>query len=411
MVTNPIVESAKKLSKPLFVFCALISLVPLPLTKVFTGSLLALALMFLMDQGSRVDLSLKFARRFLWVSLCTSALAFLLVFFQMGKFQQLDFEDNELVLFPVSLAISVFALVRVALAIGAPLTIALASGPLLLVDILQRDYQGNIWKYAAGITVTFLVLYFFKDASRQLWLSVFLTLCIVSLVFDTRSIFLLLALSLVISLFLQKLAKANAIWKNLVTLGFAGSTYLLFFNLALDGWFGETVMRLTLEQSGGNAAVLLFGARPEAQGNANLIASNPIRMTPGDPLGSEQISIIRSSFSFSNRDPFSVYINNNILGFEEFHSVFTNLWFHLGVVGLSYGIVLAGIAIKIAIVANKNRVEHLRLRFDIQRVLLTYLALRILWDLAFSPWSDMRVWPLYAVALLSLSEKEKNEES
>lgn len=287
----------------------------------------------------------------------------------------------------------------------------LAAGPLIIVDFLQRGYQGNFWKYAVGITVTLLSLYLLKDSSKVIWFSVFVALCAVSVMFDTRSIFLLLVLALAVSLFLQRFARTNTIWKNLVAIGFSGTTYLLFFNLAINGWFGETLMRLTLEQSGGNQLGLLFGARPEVQGNINLIASDPIRMIPGEPLSSDQISMIRNSFSFSNRDPFSVYVNNNILGFEEFHSVFTNLWFHLGVAGVVYGLLLVLIAIRIAMVANRVKFEQPLMNFDLESVLLTYLVLRIVWDLAFSPLSDMRAWPLFALAFLSLAKKEQYDKS
>jgi hypothetical protein len=411
MVTKATEPAESGLASPLFAICALISLIPLPLSKFFTGSLLSLVLMFFMSREMRLDLPMKLSRRFLWVSFSASGFALMSVFFQVGGSEGLDLDNYEVVFFPTSLAISIYVLVKVSRALGAKLTMVLAAGPLLIVDYLQRGYQGNFWKYAVGITVTLLILYLLKGSSKMIWFSVFAALCTVSLVLDTRSIFLLLALALVVSFFLQRFARTNTIWKNLVAIGFSGTTYLLFFNLAISGWFGDTVMRLTLEQSGGNPLVLLFGARPEVQGNINLIASDPIRIIPGEPLSSDQIAMIRNSFSFSNRDPFSAYVNNNILGFEEFHSIFTNLWFHLGVAGVVYGLLLTVIAIRIAIVAHRARVDQPPISFDIERVLLTYLALRIFWDLAFSPLSDMRAWPLYAIAFLSLAKKEQDDKS
>ncbi len=411
MVSYATASADRMLVKPLFVFCALISLIPLPLSNFFTGSLLSLAILTFIGKEFRLDLPIKLARRFVWVSISTSGLALLLVYFQGGSIQAVDLAEYEVVLFPISLAICVFALIKVSRSLGAPTTIYLAAGPLLIVDLLQRGYQENLWKYAVGITLTFLALYLLKGHSRPIWYSVFLTLCVVSIVFDTRSLLLLLTLAFVISLFLQRLAATNAIWKNLVTIGFAGSTYILFFNLAIEGWLGEVIKRLTLEQSGGNPIGLLFGARPEAQGNINLIASDPIRIIPGEPLNYDQISIIRSSFSFSNKDPYSTYVTNNILGFEEFHSVFTNLWFHLGFAGVVYGLFLAVIAIRAAIIVNKENNQYLALGYSVEKILLTYLALRMIWDLSFSPMSDMRTWPIYALAFLPLVEKVRHGKS
>lgn len=410
MVSNAIASADRMLVKPLFVFCALISLIPLPLSKFFTGSLLSLAILSFIGKEFRSDLPIKLARRFVWVSIIASGLALFLAYFQGGSSQEAHLAEYEVLLFPISLAISIFALVKVSRAIGASMTISLAAGPLIIVDLIQRGYQGNLWKYVIGITVTFLALYLLKGHSRAIWYSVFLSLCVVSIVFDTRSLFLLLTLAFVISLFLQRLAGTNTIWKNLVTIGFAGSTYILFFNLALEGWLGEAVKRLTLEQSGGNPFILLFGARPEVQGNINLIASNPFRLIPGESLNSDQVSIIRSSFSFSNRDPYSTYVTN-ILGFEEFHSVLTNLWFHLGFVGVLYGLFIAVIALRSAIIANKDNGSDLALGLSAEKILLTYLALRVLWDLAFSPMSDMRTWPIYALAFLPLVEKVRHGKS
>jgi O-antigen ligase len=327
-----------------------------------------------------------------------------LVFVNISILEKIGEVEIEYLALPTSLAITIYVLLRAVKMLGVSISFVLASTPLIIIDYLQRGYQGNFWKYAVGVTLTFVILYLLKDASTALWFSFFSVICVVAIIFDTRSLFLLLIAALAITLVQQRLGRGNNALKILVTSAVGGIAYLGFFNLAIGGNFGNGLKSLTLEQSAGDPVQLVFGARPEFFGNVVLALNDPFRLFPGQSLSADEISIVRSSFALSNRDPNSKYVDS-ILGFAEFHSVLIDFWFHLGLPGVVFVFLILGGSIWLLTKTFREFKLFDKKTAYAENIVVAYACLRIFWDIVFSPISDARVWPLYFVAMILILDR------
>ena len=131
----------------------------------------------------------------------------------------------------------------------------------------------------------------------------------------------------------------------------------------------------------------------------SLVANEIFRFTPAQELSFDQAAIVRNSFSRSDLDPMSIYVNR-ILDIKEFHSVATNLWYYLGVAGLGLVLILIIFVAKNASALASNLAAENKKSPNPELFLVVYASLRMFWDLTVSPTSDLKMWPLYAIALI-----------
>ena len=388
---------------------AALSLVPLPGTRFFTGSLFStLILFFVASQASHTKS--KLAGNILLLGTLASLSALVLVF--LGNlFSGQDYPPNlETAFVAMAVALSAHSLIKCSLIIGARLTAILAAIPLIAFDYIQRSGQGNFWKYAIGISVSFLILFLLQDARKSFWMVAAFSVVCVSLFYETRSIAALLLLASAIEFSGRKLLAVKPAVRVAIAFSSLSIAYLTFYNLLISGTFGSSLAAGTISQSQGNPLQLVTGARPEAQGNANVIMLDLFRLTPGQSLTFDQAALIRNSFSLSNRDTNSEYVNY-LFQANEFHSVFTDLWFHLGLPGVFLGILLIVYLSRRFFDVTKTSSLSSGNSFSLRNIVILYVILRVFSDLAFSPLSDTRVWPLYFLAFLPFVPRGVHDKS
>ncbi|WP_159101468.1 hypothetical protein [Paenarthrobacter aurescens] len=178
----------------------------------------------------------------------------------------------------------------------------------------------------------------------------------------------------------------------------SGLAAIAAFQLAIVGALGSSIQQTMLMQTEYGPLSILRAARPESGGNLSLVFQDPWRFVISDSVTAEQAAIIRNSFSQVSRDPNSLYVSQNVLHGAELHSIAADLWLHLGLFGL-----IAGFAAVVLFVVAAFRSVWIPSNLTFVGL---FVSLRAIWDLMFSPASDLRFWPLYILlALYIIFEK------
>lgn len=369
------------------------SLAPLPGTAVFTGAaisgLLLLPLFLVYVRDRRALLFFLVASMAVVVVTPLTALA---AGATGDAMPQLDWT-----LRPLSLVCSIIVIYWCAQRIGITGAVLLAIPAPMIFDLITRSGQGNDWKYAISVWVTVGLLVAVHRRSLAWKIPVVLGIVVVSAMNDTRGIIAMVAAGAVVDLVARTGgAKAYRICTSIV-----GSIVVSVsaFQLAVVGAFGSNIQNTMLMQTERGPLSLLRAARPESGGNVALIASEPFRFVIDDAVTADQAAIIRNSFSQVDRDPNSIYVTRGVLEGAELHSVAADLWMHLGFIGLVLALVFGAYFVILGIRALRSQSRLAGV--------IVFISLRGVWDLLFSPVSDMRFWPLYVVLGLYFIAQEK----
>jgi len=159
----------------------------------------------------------------------------------------------------------------------------------------------------------------------------------------------------------------------------------------LEGFFGEATRDRTQAQIDESGSLLL-GGRPEIAASDALIRLHPLGMGSGIIASPSDVTAAKSAMSAIGYDPDNNYVERFMFGGGiEVHSMLGDFWLWFGLPGLAVCVVVATIA---GLGLERS------LREGACTALAVYLAVRLGWDLAFSPAaSAMKTLPLALVVL------------
>ena len=362
---------------------SLTALLPLPKVDVFTGAVVSAALLLpLMVPLFAKDKNLqRLAVSTLLLGLLAAGTAALVA----------DSGDGiptwQWAFRPFALMVSVVVLYWSSTKIGISSSVILAIPVPLIFDVITRYGQGNIWKYAASVWVTVGLLVLVHR--RGVWwkCAAVALLVVLSAMNDTRGIIAMAAAGLVVEV-LSKTA-TRKLYRLAVSVVGAAILAVGSFQLAVTGALGAGIQRTMVQQTQEGAMSLLRFARPESEGNLAMVLADPLRFLVDDKVSASQAAIIQNSFAEVGRDPGSQYVERGVLYGAELHSVLADFWLHIGFFGIVIAAIFASFFVSIGIKALFSRSPLVGV--------VIFISLRAIWDLMFSPASDLRFWPLYVL--------------
>ena len=261
----------------------------------------------------------------------------------------------------------------------------------------------NPWKFSFSVPVLLLVLSLPKVyRHRSVEIVLLLGLATFSVMNDSRSAAAQMLIAAVL-LLAQGARRRNRATRTrgrssrvLIRIGVLGlaSVYLLQ-QAIVEGTVGTEVQERTIKQID-NSGSLLLGGRPEAGATAKLLIDQPWGYGSGTLASHHNYQVALNGMTALGYDPDGRYIQVYMLnrGFEV-HSFGGDLWINFGVIGLVLAVVLA-----LYLVFGIARTISTRMATGV----LLYLALRSIWDLAFSPMiSTMDTLPLTLAVILALA--------
>lgn len=386
-------SATASLTRGVAAVASIVSLIPLPSVQHLTGAMIVLLLL--------LPILVSFSRSQRWLLAFVGGAALVAILAPLCALlagaTAGGVPEWEWLARPVGLAVSTLVLVWSASQIGVAATVVLAIPAPMIFDLVSRSGQGNDWKYAISVWVTIGTLVAVHRLPVAWKLSAVGIIIAVSALNDTRGVIAMVGVGAAVE-FLNKTGRTR-FYK--ITSSVVGSIALAIatFQLAVVGAFGAKIQNTMLTQTQTGPMSLLRVARPESGGNVALISSDPFRLIISDVVTSDQAAIIRDSFTQVNRDPNSLYVNGNVLNSAEMHSIATDMWLHMGFLGLLFAVLCAVFFVFLALKAFQTR--------STLTTVAVFVSFRGIWDLMFSPMSDIRAWPLYlAVGLIYTLQRE-----
>jgi hypothetical protein len=282
-------------------------------------------------------------------------------------------------------------------------------GSVLALSVLAGTFDAvagspNPWKFVLSVPVAVLALSLVSRRGAWLQLAVLAVLGAVSVALDSRSFFgiCLLAAGLLLA---QRLGLRPAKgWLGPVTAAVAaGLAFIVLLGvgttLATQGELGEQIAQRTQEQieRGGN---IIAGGRPEWAGTLGLMAQTPGGFGFGAVPTYQDVWHARAGLDRVGIGTENTYVDNYMFdGQFKLHSTVADMWSQMGLVGLAFGLLLV-VAVFVSLVD--------RLRVAAVTGLVALLAVKVLWDLSFSPIFSSAIWLAVAIGLV-LSEAAARE--
>lgn len=262
---------------------------------------------------------------------------------------------------------------------------------------IATDLGGPVsWRFTFSIPVTILAMALAARHGRLApQLIVVFVLAIVGAVNDSRSNTAMLFLAAVVLVW-QRIGAATGATRRRVgnivgVILFGVAVFLIAQAAILEGFFGEATKDRTEAQIDESGSVLL-GGRPEIAASEALLRLHPLGMGSGTIASPADITAAKSSMAAIGYDPDNNYVDRFMFGGGiEVHSMLGDFWLWYGLAGLAVCVVIATIA---------GLGLERALRDGVGTALGVYLAVRLGWDLAFSPAiSAMKTLPLALVVL------------
>lgn len=293
---------------------------------------------------------------------------------------------------------SVGALLWAASVTGVKTTAVVYATGMVLGIPANLSADPNLWRFTLAIPVCVFVLALASSTGR-LWLQLLALVLLsgISVLNDSRSNSAMLLLAAVVLLIQRVSSVSSARRRGLGSVVSLALAALVLFNLAqaaiLEGYFGEVTQQRTaaqIEQSGS----LLLGGRPEIAASHALITMHPLGLGSGVKADYADITAAKQGMADIGYDPDNGYVERFMFGSGiEVHSVLGDLWLWCG---------LAGLALTAALVVLAGRGFIARIQSRSLTALYAFLAIRLMWDMGFSPFgSALRLLPL--VVALSMA--------
>jgi hypothetical protein len=282
----------------------------------------------------------------------------------------------------VGLGLGVGALLWSRRVLGGP-WVAVLFGVGMTMGIPLGDGLGsdNPWRFAFSIPLTVLLLAIaWLLRSRVFAVIAALGLCLVSALNDSRAGSAMLAMTAMLVLWQMRPTASGArgsTIRTLLSIGALGSiVYTVTQAVILGGLLGERTQERTEAQieTSGN---LLLGGRPEAGATFGLLTDRPWGYGSGITPNLDDILVAKTGMDAIGYAPNNGYVEGYMFGSSyEVHSIVGDLWILFGFAG-------AILAIVLLVVTFQSLSHHLARRTA--SALLIWLAVRMLWNLLFSP--------------------------
>ncbi|TXJ04383.1 MAG: hypothetical protein E6Q27_08265 [Aeromicrobium sp.] len=269
----------------------------------------------------------------------------------------------------------------------------------------------NPWKFGYSIPITLFVLALAWQ-SRKLWVELLAlaVLAVIGMANDSRSYFAMLLVAGVVIVW-QRLATklaGKSLMFSVAGLGIGAiAVYLAASQLALRGALGEQAAARTqmqMERSGS----LLLGGRPELSATLALMRERIWGYGLGRMPNWDDVATAKTGMARAGYDPNNGYVERYMFGGRfEVHSLFGDFWIHLGIVGLAL-IVYVGVVCLVGVA--------LRVRANVVSALEVFIAINMVWNIAFSPLYSSIPLATVGIAVLlwprgSLAAVKDDEES
>lgn len=268
----------------------------------------------------------------------------------------------------------------------------------LVITGLNMD---NIWKFSFSVPVILIVLglpWVWGHQGRQvIWLAV---LAAVSAIGDSRSLAAMLVIAMAITLFEHRglEQQPRRAWTAITRLGlFALAGYFVVQAAILEGMLGEAARDRTEMQIDRSGSAII-GGRPEMGAAIALIAARPLGYGSGALVTYDERNIGKAGMWSIGYDPDNGYVDSYMFGNgHEVHSLLGDVWLHFGIAGALLAMVV--------VVAVLRSAGHGMATAAISSVAL-FLAVRSVWDFAFSPFASAMLYlPFTLAVLLPLRER------
>jgi hypothetical protein len=239
----------------------------------------------------------------------------------------------------------------------------------------------NVWRFGLSLplTVMFLALAW-KAKSRVLELAAIAVLGGVSALNDARSgsAMLLMAASLVVwQLRPTGGGRRGSTIRTLLGFAVLGSVvYTAAQAVILGGLLGENTRERTQAQIDTSGSLIL-GGRPEAGATLELILQQPFGYGSGTMPTLSDILVAKTGMSLIGYQPNNGYVERYMFGTGfEVHSVLGDLWIIFGLGGAALAVLFLILTFRSLAAALARRAAS---------ALLIWLAIRMVWNLLFSP--------------------------
>jgi len=266
----------------------------------------------------------------------------------------------------------------------------------------------NPWKFGYAMPLTVIALGL-CGLTRRLWPSLLAIAALagISGLNDGRSSSALLLMTAVLVAWQHRPHFKGRVSSTVGALTFLGllafTIYRALQAAILDGYLGSAAQERTqaqIEQSGS----LILGGRPESGAAWALFHDRPLGFGPGIVPNLDDIMTAKSGMASLGYDPDNGYVEHYMLGQGRFelHSVGSDFWATYGPAGLVLALLIAALMLRY--------IGH-SLAFRSGRALGLFLAVRVLWDLCFSPVPSSLDHLMLAVALVLLPRAVRGDAS
>ncbi len=294
----------------------------------------------------------------------------------------------------LTLGVGALALLWVRSVVGTRLT-ALSYGVGALVSVaLVGVNPDNPWKFSLSVPLTLILLSLPGIHGRkELESVVLLGLGAISVLNDSRSAaaMMIVAAGLVLTRRRADDPGPRTLWPAVVRLATlcVGGFYFVQA-AALEGALGEGAQARTTEQIERSGS-LLAGGRPELGASLALLMARPLGYGAGTLASPSDVLSAKTGMAALNYDPDNGYVEGYMFGYGfEVHSFLGDLWILAGPVGALLALTVVGLVV-LGTVRGLVR--------GTATGVVVFLALRTMWDLAFSPLPTVMVTVVLAVAI------------
>jgi len=271
-------------------------------------------------------------------------------------------------------------------------------GMLLGIDRGGR-FAESPWRFGFAIPLTVLLLGL-AWMSRRGWLQVVTALALagMSAINGGRSTAAMLLLAAVITLqqvaWRRRGSKAVSRTRAVVLVGgLCVALYYLGQAAILDGYLGQDAQERTQEQIALSGS-LIAGARPEFGATEALVVHRPYGFGVGVRPNTQDLLEAKEGMAALRYDPDNGYVERYMFGEGiELHSTAADLWAKFGIAGLAVSVYAVWIVLRGYTLAFSRHAAS---------ALLTYLAIRTLWNVLFSPLSSSVLLFMLAIGLLAV---------
>lgn len=257
-------------------------------------------------------------------------------------------------------------------------------------------FAENPWRFGFSVPLIVLLLGLAWMAGRGL-LQVVLTLALagVSAASGGRSTSAMLVLAAVVTV--QQLVgrdRTGAVSRFRAVVLVGGLVVALYYlgqAAILDGYLGKDAQERTQEQIALSGS-LIAGARPEIGATTALVEHRPYGFGAGTFPNTSDLLAAKAGMAELRYDPDNGYVERYMFGSGiELHSTAADLW-------AAYGVLGAALAVAVLWVVLRGYTEAFSTHAA--SALLTYLAIRTVWNLLFSPLTSSVTLLALAVGLL-----------